>query len=143
MAAALRSHETLPTVIQLAPNDSEPVSGDATPGSVEMTRFTLSELVAKVDVAAPQGAWLVYADAYHPSWHASVNGEETQIHPANLAFKALRLPPGTSEVRLWFDHPVSRILGIAIAVGGVAWSFSMLVWMGVMLLRGPPIVAQH
>ncbi len=136
MAAALRSREALPAVIQLAPNDAAPASSDATPGSVEVTRFTLSEVVAKADVAAPQGAWLVYADAHHPSWRASVNGEETQLHPANLAFKALRLPAGVSEVRLWFDPAASRILGLAIAIGGVIATLVAVGWMGVILVRG-------
>jgi len=142
MAASLRAHDALPTVIEVAPEDLAPESAaSVTPGSVEVTHFTLSELVAKVDVVAPQGAWLVYADAYHPRWRASVNGAETEIHPADLAFKALRLPPGASEVRLWFDPPASRILGLAIALGGVTGTGVVLGWMTISLFRGHRVVA--
>jgi hypothetical protein len=143
LAAALRAHETLPTVIQLAPNERAPAAGGDTPGRVEITHFTLSGVIAKADVTAQQGAWLVYADAFHPGWRASVNGADAPLHPANLAFKALRLPPGASEVRFWFAPPVSRMLGLAIALGGAVATLVMLGWMGVTLLCGPQVAAQR
>jgi hypothetical protein len=98
-------------------------------------------VVAKANVTAPQGAWLVYADAFHPSWRATVNGAAASLHPANLAFKALHLPPGASEVRLWFDPPLSGILATTIAVGGAAGAAVMLGWMVAALLRGVRVPA--
>ena len=141
LAGALRAKDALPTVIQLAPDDAAPAAGAETPGSVEVTRFALSELVAKANVTAPQGAWLVYADAFHPSWRATVNGTATPLHPANLAFKALHLPAGASEVRLWFDPPLSGILGPTIALGGAAGAAVVLGWMVAALFRGERVPA--
>jgi hypothetical protein len=89
-----------------------------------MSRFTLGEAVAEVNVASPGGAWLLYADAWHPDWRASVNGEVVPVHQANLAFKAIRVPGGASTVRFWFDRGPLGVaiaaLGLALGVAGVA-----------------------
>ena len=53
---------------------------------------------------------------FHAGWRASVNGAETPVHVANLAWKAVRVPPGKSRVRFWFDHGANRVLGSAIAL---------------------------
>jgi hypothetical protein len=135
------------TVIRLAEGATPPGQAagatGATPGSVEVTSFSLNELVASTQVSAPDGAWLVYADAYHPGWRASVNGQETPVEEANLAFKAVWLPPGPSIVRFWFDHGPSRVLGYAIACFGVAFALGLLamllaaLWGAQALRKGP------
>ncbi len=96
---AMREAYPGPTVIQLAAGSQAPPAGsvEAMPaGRVEVERFTLDELVAEVEVDAPSGAWLVYDDAFHADWRAAVNGAETPVHIANLAWKAVHVPPGTS-----------------------------------------------
>jgi hypothetical protein len=124
-------------VIQLAAgSEAPPPSGaSATPASrVEVLRFTLGELVAEVEVDAPGGAWLVYHDAFHAGWRASVNGADTPVHVANLAWKAVRVPPGKSRVRFWFQHGANHVLGSAIALFGLASGAGLVGWMGVSLL---------
>jgi len=121
-----------PTVIQLAAgSEAPPASGAATTsaGRALVLRFTLGELVADVEVDARSGAWLVYDDAFHAGWRASVNGAETPVHVANLAWKAVRVPPGKSRVRFWFHHGANHFLGSAIAVFGVASGAGLVGWM--------------
>jgi hypothetical protein len=124
LAAALRQGESHPVLVQ-APPDVAPVAGADPPagGSVRVTDFTLGALAADVEVAAPGGAWLVYADAFHPAWRASVDGVETPVRPANLAFKAIRVPAGHSVVRLWFD---GSWRGSALAAVGLACAAAWL-----------------
>jgi len=139
LVAAVRAGDRSPAVIQLAAGVAPPPpapNGPSPAGRVVVTRFSPSELEAEVQVDASGGAWLLYADAYYPGWRASVNGRETPISQANLAFKALRVPPGASVVRLWFDPGGSGVLRYAIAGFGAAWALGLLVAAGASLLRG-------
>jgi hypothetical protein len=129
LAASLRAGAAAPAIVQIAPGVSAPGgrAADAAPaGSVRVSRFTLGELVADVDVTVPGGAWLLYADAWHPDWRASVNGEPVPVHEANLAFKAVRVPPGRSVVRMWFER---GWLALGLALLGLTWATAMAGWM--------------
>jgi len=155
LVAALRAGARRPAVIEVGAGAPPPTSSEGTssasegagsaagagtasetPGSVVVTRFTPSELEAQVQVDAQGGAWLLYADAYHPGWRATVNGRETPVFQADLAFKALRVPPGASAVRLWFDQGGRGVLRYAIGAFGAAWALGLLVAAGASLLRG-------
>jgi uncharacterized membrane protein YfhO len=94
-----------------------------------MQHFTLGELVADVEVDAPEGAWLVYADAFHAGWRAAVNGVEVPVQVANLAWKAVRVPHGSSTVRFWFHHGANHALGTSIALFGLASGAGLFGWM--------------
>jgi hypothetical protein len=135
-AAALAARQ-LPTVIQLDPGSDVPPSGRASPtpaNRVEVRRFTLAELEAEVQVDAPSGAWLVYRDAFHAGWRAEVNGAETKLHVADLAWKAVRVPPGASHVRFWFRNGANHALAGAIALFGLAVGAGFVGWMAASLL---------
>jgi len=138
LVAALRAGERLPAVIQPAAGVAPPTPGPAggPAGRVEVTRFTADELEARVEVDASGGAWLVYADAFHPGWRASVNGQEVPISVANLGFKAVRVPPGASAVRFWFGRGPSHALRYAVAGFGAAWALGLVLAMVRSLLRG-------
>lgn len=118
-----------------APAAATSAAGEGAAGSARAVHFTLGELVAEVEVAAPGGAWLVYHDAYHEDWRASVNGVATPVHVANLAWKAVRVPAGRSEVRFWFHHGANHALGSAIAGVGLVAAAGTLAWIGASLAR--------
>jgi hypothetical protein len=129
---ATRTTHPGPTVIQLAAGSEAPPASGApalSAGRVEVAHFTLGELVADVEVDAGGGAWLVYDDAFHAGWRASVNGADTPVHVANLAWKAVRVPPGKSRVRFWFQHGANHVLGSAIALFGLASGAGLVGWM--------------
>jgi hypothetical protein len=140
LSAALRTGGE-PTTVVWCPAGSAPppvVSPDGDrPGHLEATRFTLGELSAEVRVDAPEGAWLVYADGYHPGWLASVNGRRTTVCEANLAFKAIPVPPGATTVRFWFRHGANTALSSVIAVFGAVSGLGLLAWLCAALLRVP------
>jgi len=74
--------------------------------------------LVKINVANPysDAAWLIYADSYHPAWNALVDGHSQQIAKANLAFKAVRIPPGTHEVMFSFSRGAADYLPIFLGV---------------------------
>lgn len=81
------------------------VAGSPEPGidSLQVTRFSVNEVVVEAEVKSSDGAWLVYADAFHPGWRATVNGTPVPIAEAYLAFKAVWLQTGLAVVRFTFQ----------------------------------------
>ncbi|MEE8351802.1 MAG: YfhO family protein, partial [Rhodospirillales bacterium] len=65
---------------------------------IAITGFSANRLAATVKIAGPDGAWLVYADGFHPGWRATLNGKPLPVWKANMAFKAVFLPPGVNAV---------------------------------------------
>ena len=72
---------------------------------IAVTHFSANRLEVTVGAVGPKGAWLVYADAFHPGWRAVVDGRPASVWRANLAFKAVFLPPGSKTAGFDFTHP--------------------------------------
>ncbi|MFQ5764919.1 MAG: hypothetical protein ACE5GT_08325, partial [Rhodospirillales bacterium] len=95
---------------------------------IVVTHFSANRLEAAVRVGEGGGAWLVYADGFHPAWRALVDGRPAPVWRANMAFKALYLPPGTRSVAFLFVDPKRQaafwfaglIGALAIVVGVIA-----------------------
>ena len=70
-------------------------------GAVEAIEFSANRVVFRL----PEGAsgWLYYADGYDPAWKALVDGQPTEVHRANVGFKAVHVPQGAREVTFFFD----------------------------------------
>jgi len=107
------------------------------PGAVTLTEFGANALTARVHVDDPEGAWLVYADAYDPRWRAWINDKAAPIVPAYVGLKAVRVPQGDGVVRMEFGGSATvamRILG----VGGAIVSLSLLVYCAWCCIGGFP-----
>jgi len=68
----------------------------------------------ELDTATSIPAYIVLSEVYYPGWHAEVDGRAAKILPANFAFRALYLEPGTHRVRMFFQ-PASWTFGLAIS----------------------------
>ncbi len=66
-------------------------------------------------VLAPQGGWLLLSDAWFPAWEVLVDGEAAQAYPADVAFRAVWVPPGSSAV-VWEYQPASFRVGAIVSV---------------------------
>lgn len=62
-------------------------------------------------VEAPSAGFVVLTDTFYPGWHAEVDGQVTQIWTANLAFRAVKVEPGTHNI-LFSYRPRSFTLGL-------------------------------
>ncbi|MFT4099110.1 MAG: hypothetical protein QM651_18465 [Rhodoblastus sp.] len=84
------------TVLLSSGSDQTPRrTGTARIAAYENTRVA-------VETEAPDGGWLVLTDIWHPWWQASVDGAPAQIERADVAFRAVRLPPGRHNVEFRF-----------------------------------------
>ena len=62
-------------------------------------------------------AFLVLSEAYYPGWSAEVDGEPTEVLPANHLIQSVRLSPGKHVVRFAYR---SRFLGVGVAIALLA-----------------------
>jgi hypothetical protein len=110
----------------------------AAPGTAKVEAFAPDEIVIRVEVSGSASAWLIYADAYHPDWRASVNGTKVPIEAAYGAFKAVQVPPGPSTVRLVFRPGILRLRGWLLGTSAAALAALLLAGFLATLLRWTP-----
>lgn len=94
----------------LAFGDLAPPDRKALPVTVE--NFRANGVTMRADVPPGEPRWLVYLDNADPGWTVLVDGHSAPLYLANLAFKAVRLDPGSHTVV--FDYRgkgKSRLVG--------------------------------
>ena len=79
----------------------------------------------RIDVTAPQGGYLLLADTYYPGWHATVDGVETTLYRANIALRAIWLPPGARTVEFTYGA-IQFFRGLKLAALGASL---LLLWL--------------
>jgi hypothetical protein len=87
----------------------------------EVRWFSSNRLDLAVDAGDREGAWLVYADVWHPLWKVTVNGVERAIAKANLAYKAVWLDSGMNEVRFRFHSRALSFWHAFFAIDSFTW----------------------
>lgn len=107
---------------------------------IKLGDFSANQFDVSVSNGMSQVAWLIYADAYAPGWHATVNGKIVPVIKAYAAYKAVKVYPGISQVDFFYHDGIQStcmsifaILAGCGAAGGLGW----LAW-----LIGKEIVAK-
>ncbi len=104
--------------------------GDATSlGTIEVTGFSSNRLRVHTVVDHAHPVWLVYADAWHPGWTATVDGRKTRVLRANIGFKAVELTGGTHDIEFVFRGRKRTILAYTVALTAAASGFGLCGWM--------------
>jgi len=75
-----------------------PAGGD---GDARILRYANTEIDVEVD--APDRAFLVVNDAWHPWWRVEVDGRPADLLKANVLFRAVQIEPGLHHVHFEFD----------------------------------------
>ena len=89
---------------------------------VPMTAFP-AERRFRVTTDVP--AYLVFAETWYPGWSATVNGTSVPILRANLAFQAVAVPAGESEVV--FCYRINHFAaGVTISAGALLVALALL-----------------
>ncbi len=90
------------------PEESTPLSMDA---PVSVLSYSENEILLAASANRP--GYLVLSEVWYPGWRATVNGEAAPVLRANYTLRALPVPPGDLEVRLWYA-PASWHRGLAL-----------------------------
>ena len=106
-------------------------------GTIEVEDFVFDSL--RLSVMNPGNDWalLYYADGWHENWQATVNGEATPVLRANLAYKAVPVPPGRSEVVLSFGAVGADALLWGVVLASVL-AVAAVLGLGASLFRAEP-----
>jgi uncharacterized membrane protein YfhO len=94
-------------------------------GKAVITRLGTDRVALDTDLSAP--GYVVMVDAYDPEWRVWVDGRETELLRANVAFRAVAVGPGRHSVELRY-RPRAVVVGLALtalsmlalAAGGAA-----------------------
>ncbi|MCA9400168.1 MAG: hypothetical protein KC713_00975, partial [Candidatus Omnitrophica bacterium] len=105
-----------------APTD--PSSSDRISIPHEIKDFHANGITVLVDNQSAVPVWMMYSDVFHPHWHAFIDGERQPLFKANLAYKAVQIPPGKREVSFLYHSP--RLTEIQTVWGIFGWFWILL-----------------
>ncbi len=91
----------------------------------KVTYFDVNSI--KIQTQYPGEKFLVYTDNYHKGWQAFINGQPAVVYRANMAFKAMRLPPGDNEIYLCYKPSGVLVISVALAIV-LFMMWVLLVW---------------
>ena len=91
-------------------------------GNVTVISYTPNKSI--LDCETDQDAFLYVSDTYYPGWRAYVDGKETKIYRANLAFRAVEVPKGKHAIVFKYV-PMSFYIGLCLTIIG----FLLCIWL--------------
>lgn len=111
---------------EMANKAREPVQVTAA-SAAKLMRNTGDDFL--IDVQAAHPLWLFLADANYPGWQALLNGVATELYSAQLLGKAVYIPAGSHQLRIFY-RPTWLPLATALTGSGIVLFFFALVWPG-------------
>ena len=88
-------------------------------GGSEVVSHQFDGHALTVDFAPGNGGFLFFGQGYDAGWRAHIDGEPTVVHPADVAFCGVEIPPGSQRLTLRF-RPRSATLGAGISLSALA-----------------------
>ena len=87
----------------------------------EVVRFDANSLTIRAANPNASAGWMAYADVWHPSWRATVNGKPVPVYRANMAYKAIPIEPGENLIELRFGSRLFALLTAIVSANAVLW----------------------
>jgi hypothetical protein len=85
-------------------------------GNVRLVSYKANKVM--LESTSDKDAFLYVSDTYYPGWRAYVDGKETKIYRANLAFRAVEVPKGKHTVVFKYV-PMSFYIGLCLTIFGI------------------------
>jgi len=89
--------------------------------SYEVRRFNANNLEITTHIGNRKSAWLFYSDVWHPLWRATVNGKETPVYKANMAYKAIKMESGLNKVHFYFQSVLISVIYFLFSLNALCW----------------------
>ena len=101
-------------VVEIPQSDqmNECVKQPSTGAKISTKSRSSNNLSLTVD--SPSDAWLLITDSFYVGWMAILDGEQVEIYPANIAFRAVRIPQGNHELSMVY-RPISFYAGAGLS----------------------------
>jgi uncharacterized membrane protein YfhO len=108
--------------------DGSPAVAQSPAGTVErvtVTRYEPERI--EIAVTAAADGLLIVSDTYAKGWRATVDGEQVEILPANLALRGVPVHAGSQTVVLTYTPPWLRF-GLALSIAAHMALLAALAW---------------
>ena len=103
-------------LIIYSPDGKMPSIQTPVQGSARIVSYRSNNTVIEYESTAD--AFLYVSDTYYPGWRAYVDGKETKIYRADLAFRAVEVPKGKHTVVFTYV-PMSFYIGLCLTIIGI------------------------
>lgn len=70
--------------------------GDYSVGMLDIKKYQASEI--EIQTANQKSGFLVLSEVYYPSFRATIDGNDSQIVPVNIAFRGIKVPAGSHTI---------------------------------------------
>lgn len=100
------------------------------PGLVSIKSQTANNIIFETNL--PIDKFMVFNDSMHSQWHAYINGKETPLFFANIAFKGLWVPAGPALVEFRFSSTLWYWFNVAV---WLIFQFIFISIIAVLILR--------
>ncbi|OPY71289.1 MAG: Bacterial membrane protein YfhO [Syntrophorhabdus sp. PtaU1.Bin002] len=98
-------------------SDTETIADDGrAQGKVRLVSYKTDHVLIQYE--ADTDGFLYVSDTFYPGWKAYVDGKETKIYRANLAFRAVPAPKGNHTVSFRYI-PLSFYSGLILTIIGI------------------------
>jgi hypothetical protein len=94
---------------------------DSRPLTYDVLRFDGNTLTIRAVNPEASTGWLSYADVWHPSWKAAVNGRSVPVYRANMAYKAIPIEPGDNLIEFQFGSRLFSALSWLVTLNAAFW----------------------
>ncbi|MBI4403432.1 MAG: YfhO family protein [Deltaproteobacteria bacterium] len=92
-------------------------------GTVEVRSYDTQSVLMFARLRTP--GFLIISDTYYPKWRATVDGKQTQILRANVAFRGIFLPAGNHSIEMVYHDP---LFNLCLVVSGCALLICVLLF---------------
>jgi hypothetical protein len=96
----------------------------------QIQRFDSNNLEVTTNTDNLESSWLLYSDVWHPLWRATVNGKETPVYKANLAYKAVKLEKGFNKVHFYFKSRLMSVIYFIFGLNALCWLIIIIYLIG-------------
>jgi hypothetical protein len=87
----------------------------------EVLKFNAATLRIRAVNFDPAARWLSYADVWHPSWTATVNGKAVPVYRGNMAYKAIPIEEGENLIEFQFGSRIFSVVAGIAAINAAFW----------------------